>query len=230
MPYKDSQKTNECNRRYYRRNIIKIKESRIKRRDKMIATRRQTCLGTSKGVFRNLMKRKYPDNSYCELCKRKVSRLDYHHWDDSKLNQGMWICRYCHAFCERSDDGFYPVYLELKKNIELAMPHHIEECMKNKKILKKEEIIKLLKEGKQGAEISRLLKVNVDYVSHIKSINNIPTTLKWTPEKEEYLINNYKRGRAKEIANKLGLTLPSIYTKICKVRIKKNLKRIIGGE
>lgn len=232
MPYKDSKKHNECNRNYYSKNKEKIKENRIKRKDKITATRRQTCLGTSKAIFHGLMKRNYPISNCCELCKRKVLRLVYHHWDDLNLNQGMWICGYCHDFCERSDDGFYPIYLKLKKDIALEMPKHIEECIKNKKIFKKEEIIKLLREGKKGVEISRLLNVNVDYVSHLKSINNIPTTPKWTKEKKKYLLENYEKIDKKEIAKKIGMTLKAIYSQIhklkkfTKVNLKENLKRI----
>ena len=48
-------------------------------------------------------KRPYPLDERCELCRRKknlrrkgLTRLAYHHWDDSDLSKGIWLCGKCH--------------------------------------------------------------------------------------------------------------------------------------
>lgn len=215
MPYLDKEKHNECNRKYYADNIEKIKKSRKRRKDKITESRRRTTLETTSGKFSGLTKRPYPLNQCCELCNRKTSHLVYHHWDDLNLSMGIWICNYCHCFCERCDSGFYKKYIKMKDDVFAQMPAHLE---KYKKLLKKDAIIKLLKKGKSNIEIVRTLGVNKDYVCHIRSLNNIPVQLKWTQKKIEYLISNYGKEKTKEIAIKLGVTVDAIYSKINKIR------------
>jgi hypothetical protein len=32
----------------------------------------------------------------CELCGKKIDRLNYHHWNPKDLSLGMWLCNHCH--------------------------------------------------------------------------------------------------------------------------------------
>jgi len=62
-----------------------------------------------------------PRLGVCELCGRLCGKLgemlDYHHWDDSDLDTGIWLCRICHHFAERVDHDYLDRYLILKDNI-----------------------------------------------------------------------------------------------------------------
>lgn len=60
----------------------------------------------NKKIYGN--KRPYPKDGHCELCFEKPiihayrqhgrsTRLVYHHWDDSDLSKGLWICPSCHS-------------------------------------------------------------------------------------------------------------------------------------
>ena len=65
-------------------------------------------------------KRSFPTNSKCELCSSKRKQLAYHHWDDSNLLKGMWICHSCHLLCnalERLTEVFRDKYFTLKQKI-----------------------------------------------------------------------------------------------------------------
>ncbi len=66
-----------------------------------------------------ILKRNYPEDDCCELCGIRTSRcLRYHHWDDTDLGIGMWICSKCHNFAHGIEDGYLARYIELKKRIE----------------------------------------------------------------------------------------------------------------
>lgn len=59
-------------------------------------------------------KRPRPDN--CELCNKEVVHFDWHHWDDSDLSKGMWLCFRCHQFAEGIEHGAHEEdYLKLKE-------------------------------------------------------------------------------------------------------------------
>jgi len=46
-------------------------------------------------------KRPYPIHNQCELNSSHVSEsLQYHHWDDTDLMKGMWVCSKCHHLVE----------------------------------------------------------------------------------------------------------------------------------
>lgn len=60
-------------------------------------------------------KRDYPKDECCELCGRRSKMLGYHHYDDSDLQKGIWICSWCHGFAERFDDGYTARYLALRE-------------------------------------------------------------------------------------------------------------------
>jgi len=61
-------------------------------------------------------KRPRPDN-ICEVCGIVVSRLDYHHWDDTKPKHGIWLCKWCHHMAEGVDTNLHIKYLKLKDEI-----------------------------------------------------------------------------------------------------------------
>lgn len=96
------------------------KKSNIKNKNIKRDWSRKHCLsGTSSA---ELNKRDYPKDNICELCKKFKKKLDYHHWDDNKLDMGMWICSpCCHKFAELIDEfgiNIVNEYLKLKENIE----------------------------------------------------------------------------------------------------------------
>jgi hypothetical protein len=42
-------------------------------------------------------KRPHPAGNICEVCGGSTGKcLQYHHWDDSDLSKGLWICFRCH--------------------------------------------------------------------------------------------------------------------------------------
>ena len=60
-------------------------------------------------------KRPYPEDGICELCGKNSRRINWHHWNDEELSEGLYLCRYCHTFAERTDQGVVTQYLELKE-------------------------------------------------------------------------------------------------------------------
>jgi hypothetical protein len=72
--------------------------------------------GNTKTIFG--LKREYPIDEKCEVCKVGGKRLVYHHWDDLKPILGMWICTRCHNVAEYIDSGMdINLYMVLKTNI-----------------------------------------------------------------------------------------------------------------
>lgn len=59
-------------------------------------------------------KREYTNR--CELCGTE-RRISYHHWDDLKPADGMWLCNPCHVFAGKVENGVVEKYLLLKKDI-----------------------------------------------------------------------------------------------------------------
>jgi|SRR3972149_2460894 len=64
---------------------------------------------------------KRPHTDICELCNKKIDkRMQWHHWDDDKLEMGMWICTSCHSFAEKIEEcgeSIVTKYLGLKEKI-----------------------------------------------------------------------------------------------------------------
>ncbi len=59
-----------------------------------------------------------PRSEVCELCRRNSRRLHFHHWDDSDLNIGLWLCVPCDRLGEALDKGVVEIadeYAELKR-------------------------------------------------------------------------------------------------------------------
>jgi len=46
---------------------------------------------------------KRPRPECCEICGRQHKLLGYHHWDDEKLEKGIWVCIKCHGIAEIYD-------------------------------------------------------------------------------------------------------------------------------
>ena len=92
-----------------------VEGCRIKSRDHA----RQNLLGTyvnGKKVLVHVKKRQWP--GHCELCEREDRKLFYHHWDDSNMSLGLWLCLRCHMFAENADiEGITQKYSELKQRI-----------------------------------------------------------------------------------------------------------------
>lgn len=58
---------------------------------------------------------KRPRPTTCELCGRGDTRLHYHHWDDTKPEQGIWVCSHCHRHAESYEKGLIAAYLKLRQ-------------------------------------------------------------------------------------------------------------------
>ena len=69
------------------------------------------------GHWVKVNKRDRPPNDVCEVCGETVKRLDYHHWDDTTPEKGIWVCRRCHYMAYGIDRGFGDNYSNLKRRI-----------------------------------------------------------------------------------------------------------------
>lgn len=61
-------------------------------------------LGTIGRYYHRLHKRPYPLDGKCELCGIKLTKWDYHHWDDSNPSLGLWVCCGCDFLAEGLDE------------------------------------------------------------------------------------------------------------------------------
>ena len=77
---------------------------------------RKHFISTSGGVRIRAEKRERPDE--CEMCDKQVSKLDYHHWNSEKPQNGIWVCMSCHQFVERVDSGLVIKYTKLRDKID----------------------------------------------------------------------------------------------------------------
>lgn len=65
-------------------------------------------------------KRPKPIDKKCELCKREIKLLVYHHYGKIKKYEkviGIWVCGTCHQFVERYEKGYLDKYKKLKRKI-----------------------------------------------------------------------------------------------------------------
>ena len=98
------------------------KENRRLRRLNLVCT-----VVDGKHTYLKVKKRPRPE--VCEICgglpssgnRRKV--LDWHHWNSDDPRLGIWVCFYCHRFCEAVEkrglgSGSFDKYLELKKKVK----------------------------------------------------------------------------------------------------------------
>jgi len=66
-----------------------------------------------------IRKRYFIPTETCEMCNRPGVKLDYHHWDSSHLEWGLWLCSRCHQVAEAAEGGVSTNrYLDLKKQVE----------------------------------------------------------------------------------------------------------------
>lgn len=79
--------------------------------------RRKHVVCHSSGTLIRGVKRDFPVDGLCELCRKKKRILDYHHYDDADLRKGLWLCKSCHIFAELIDKGFLQKYLALKEQV-----------------------------------------------------------------------------------------------------------------
>jgi len=98
----------------YRKKRKEILKKAEEYRKKRLDYSRNNIL-TFKGKKVKVRKRKY--TGYCEMCNIRGRKLAYHHWDDSRLELGIWVCLRCHTFVELVDKGFHEKYLEFKKDL-----------------------------------------------------------------------------------------------------------------
>lgn len=58
---------------------------------------------SSNGKSINVNKRPY--TNYCEICgKPKLKNLNYHHWNNTTPELGIWVCCKCHNLAEALDN------------------------------------------------------------------------------------------------------------------------------
>lgn len=91
------------------------------RHDAIYATRVRTHIN---GVQHRTQVEKRPRPDHCEICggsaKRHETKLDWHHWDDSHLEWGIWVCNRCHIGAGFVERGYDEKYKELKGKIECS--------------------------------------------------------------------------------------------------------------
>ena len=79
---------------------------------------RTKVLRTHGKTFYGIAKRPY--TGICELCRRVGRTLGYHHWDDSRLAIGLWLCRPCHTTGHWLDSNSPESYFSLKAHAEVS--------------------------------------------------------------------------------------------------------------
>lgn len=106
--------------------VNKIKDYYERNGDRLRKCSRERGLRTMyvDGIRIHGVRREKPNT--CELCDSNV-KLVYHHWDNSELERGVWVCHDCHVICELSD-GYHgnrrdlqSKYIELKENVNLII-------------------------------------------------------------------------------------------------------------
>lgn len=112
----------QCNRdktrKWCHEHPERVRDYRIKHREKRIHRDRQTRLSSGTKRWNNLNKRPYPEDNKCELCEKVRTRLMYHHWDDEKPSLGLWLSIRCHNFAEVLEAGFVGRYETLRLQAE----------------------------------------------------------------------------------------------------------------
>ena len=102
------------------------KDYRAERSSYMTTYSRTNFIGISVDgkTLRVKVTNKRPHPGVCELCGKEL-RLGYHHWDDDRINMGLWLCNYCHMFAEvvdsaiKADIDLVAAYLKMKRSVEL---------------------------------------------------------------------------------------------------------------
>lgn len=115
---KNREKFRERNRRYYQENKDEVKAYCERNRDRIRDWNRNHRVSSG---GRTLSGNKRTWRETCELCGKTPKRIEYHHWDDSCLERGVWVCKPCHRFVERVDHRWYEKWMKLKEEIEKAV-------------------------------------------------------------------------------------------------------------
>jgi len=90
-----------------------------KRRDYIKDWNRHNRLCTNiNGKIKIVRVKKRRFNGFCELCKKEISHPNWHHWNNNKLELGMWLCAHCHTCVEYYESKRLEEYLKLKDRIE----------------------------------------------------------------------------------------------------------------
>ena len=113
-----------CHMTIWRRlNPVATKDRRIQRR----ANHLQTYIN---GVKTWIKVQRRPNPGSCELCGNKVNKMDWHHWDDTHSEWGLWLCSPCHQGAEFIDRGERLVgkYLSLRRGIEVPADQGVLLC------------------------------------------------------------------------------------------------------
>ena len=72
------------------------------------------------GVLGKVAKRARPDN-VCEVCGRKVVRLNYHHWDDTNPKLGVWVCSLCHLLVGSFEKGDIDMRIKRYQDLKVTI-------------------------------------------------------------------------------------------------------------
>jgi hypothetical protein len=89
---------------------------KIRRKNKL----RKTSIRYGNGNdIKNIIKRNYPKDEKCEICKKNGKRLVYHHWDNDNFLKGIWICNRCHIAAHWLEEHNPNLFYNLKSKIEL---------------------------------------------------------------------------------------------------------------
>jgi len=69
---------------------------------------------------------KGPRPEACQLCGKRMSRLEFHHWTDDDSIRGIWVCiSPCHKICDGVDKGLDIAYKQIKKQLNLSGRVHL---------------------------------------------------------------------------------------------------------
>jgi len=120
LEYKERRREESKKRRRKRMGNPEYRNWRNKR--KRDYNRKNILHTTINGESKNIKVKKRPRPEECELCNRSQPRLSWHHWDDSNLGLGLWLCIPCHTGVEFLESSRAAKYSELKiKYSELVL-------------------------------------------------------------------------------------------------------------
>ena len=90
--------------------------------------RRRITTSDGKGGQIHLIGEKRPYTDKCEICGRPPKTLlHYHHWDNSNLLKGLWLCPTCHhaiTVIESYGQAVYGKYIIIKDLVEKEVENH----------------------------------------------------------------------------------------------------------
>ena len=96
------------------------------RRKQKARRRAHQVTTTINGVTKHYRVLKRPRPELCELCTKLSPRLDWHHWDDGRLELGMWLCRPCHMLAEALERGLDTFHIKKYFNLKSLLTSNID--------------------------------------------------------------------------------------------------------